>query len=63
MNQFVTRGLLPALSLLLGGIAMAADAPPAAAPKSAAPAAKTAPPSPTAPTAIRTRRCTRSVYC
>ena len=41
MNQFVTRGLLPALSLLLAGIAMAADTPPAAAPKSAAPAAKT----------------------
>jgi FKBP-type peptidyl-prolyl cis-trans isomerase FkpA len=39
MNQFVTRGLLPALSLLLAGIAMAADAPAAAAPKSTAPAA------------------------
>jgi FKBP-type peptidyl-prolyl cis-trans isomerase FkpA len=36
MNQFVTRGLLPALSLLLAGIAMAADAPAASAPKSAA---------------------------
>ncbi len=36
MNQFVTRGLLPALSLLLAGIAMAADAPAPAAPKSAA---------------------------
>jgi FKBP-type peptidyl-prolyl cis-trans isomerase FkpA len=36
MNQFVTRGLLPALSLLLAGIAMAADAPATAAPKSAA---------------------------
>ena len=42
MNQFVTRGLLPALSLLLAGIAMAADAPAAAAPKSAA-AASSAP--------------------
>ena len=36
MNQFVTRGLLPAFSLLLAGIAMAADAPAASAPKSAA---------------------------
>jgi FKBP-type peptidyl-prolyl cis-trans isomerase FkpA len=42
MNQFVTRGLLPALSLLLASIAMAADAPAAAAPKSAA-AASAAP--------------------
>jgi FKBP-type peptidyl-prolyl cis-trans isomerase FkpA len=43
MNQFVTRGLLPALSLLLAGIAMAADAPAAAPTKSpaAASAAKT----------------------
>ncbi len=42
MNQFVTRGLLPALSLLLAGFAMAADAPAAAAPKSTA-AANAAP--------------------
>jgi FKBP-type peptidyl-prolyl cis-trans isomerase FkpA len=38
MNQFVTRGLLPALSLLLAGAALAADTPAAAAPQSAAPA-------------------------
>jgi FKBP-type peptidyl-prolyl cis-trans isomerase FkpA len=38
MNQFVTRGLLPALTLLLAGMAMAADAPAAAAPKNAVPA-------------------------
>jgi FKBP-type peptidyl-prolyl cis-trans isomerase len=43
MNQFVTRGLLPALSLLLAGITMAADAPAAAAPKSAAPASAAKP--------------------
>jgi FKBP-type peptidyl-prolyl cis-trans isomerase FkpA/FKBP-type peptidyl-prolyl cis-trans isomerase FklB len=42
MNQFVTRGLLPALSLLLAGIALGADAPPAAATKTAAPAASPA---------------------
>jgi FKBP-type peptidyl-prolyl cis-trans isomerase FkpA len=43
MNQFVTRGLLPALSLLLAGITMAADTPAAAAPKSAAPASAAKP--------------------
>jgi FKBP-type peptidyl-prolyl cis-trans isomerase FkpA/FKBP-type peptidyl-prolyl cis-trans isomerase FklB len=41
MNQFVTRGLLPAFSLALAGMAMAADTPAAAAPKSAAPASAT----------------------
>ena len=38
MSQFVSRGLWPALSLVLGGMVMAADAPPAVAPSSAAPA-------------------------
>jgi FKBP-type peptidyl-prolyl cis-trans isomerase FkpA len=37
MSQFVSRGLWPALSLVVGGIVMAADAPPAAAPGSPAP--------------------------
>ncbi|HEX2791964.1 MAG TPA: FKBP-type peptidyl-prolyl cis-trans isomerase [Steroidobacteraceae bacterium] len=41
MNQFVTRGLLPALSLVLAGIAMAADTAPAATPAAATPAAAT----------------------
>src|SRR6202140_1530615 len=37
MNQFVTRGLVPALSLVLAVIAMAADTAPAASPQAAAP--------------------------
>jgi FKBP-type peptidyl-prolyl cis-trans isomerase FkpA len=48
MNQFIARGLLPALSLVLGGMAMAADAPAAATPKAAAPKATTATHAPTA---------------
>ena len=51
MNQFVTRGLLPALSLVLGGVAMAADAAPAAAPNSAAPKTATTQPAAHAPAA------------
>jgi FKBP-type peptidyl-prolyl cis-trans isomerase FkpA len=43
MNQFVARGLLPALSLVLAGMAMAADAPAAAAPKAAPKTASTQP--------------------
>jgi FKBP-type peptidyl-prolyl cis-trans isomerase len=43
MNQFISRGLLPALSLVFAGIAMAADPAAIAPPKSAhAPAAKPA---------------------
>ena len=38
MSQFVSRGLWPALSVVLGGMVMAADAPPVVAPASAAPA-------------------------
>ena len=37
MSQFVSRGLWPALSLVLAGMVMAADAPPAATPASPAP--------------------------
>jgi FKBP-type peptidyl-prolyl cis-trans isomerase FkpA len=37
MNQFVTRGLVPALCLALAGMSMAADSVPAAAPQAAAP--------------------------
>jgi FKBP-type peptidyl-prolyl cis-trans isomerase FkpA len=51
MNQFVTRGLLPALSLVLGGVAMAADAAPAAAPIPAAPKTATTQPAAHAPAA------------
>ncbi len=35
MNQFISRGLLPALSLVLGGMALAADSVPSASPKAA----------------------------
>jgi FKBP-type peptidyl-prolyl cis-trans isomerase FkpA/FKBP-type peptidyl-prolyl cis-trans isomerase FklB len=41
MNQFVTRGLLPALSLVLAGMSMAADTTPAAAPAAATPKSTT----------------------
>jgi FKBP-type peptidyl-prolyl cis-trans isomerase FkpA len=42
MTQFVSRGLLPALSLVLGGLAMAADQAPAATTKAAVPKSATA---------------------
>src|ERR1700686_2909657 len=45
MNQFVTRGLVPALSLVLAVIAMAADTAPAASPQAAAPKTDSFPPS------------------
>jgi FKBP-type peptidyl-prolyl cis-trans isomerase FkpA len=55
MNQLVLRGLSPALvvafTVLLGGIALAADAPTGAAPKAAAPAGAAAPSTPAAKTA------------
>ncbi|MFI4868706.1 MAG: FKBP-type peptidyl-prolyl cis-trans isomerase [Steroidobacterales bacterium] len=41
MNQMISRGLLPALSLVLGGMALAADSAPAAAPKAAPKSANT----------------------
>ncbi|MGA2862338.1 MAG: FKBP-type peptidyl-prolyl cis-trans isomerase [Steroidobacteraceae bacterium] len=41
MNQFVTRGLVPALSLVLAGISMAADSAPAASAQAAAPKSAT----------------------
>jgi FKBP-type peptidyl-prolyl cis-trans isomerase FkpA len=44
MTQFVSRGLLPALSLVLSGLAMAADATPAATTTAAAPKTATAQP-------------------
>jgi FKBP-type peptidyl-prolyl cis-trans isomerase FkpA/FKBP-type peptidyl-prolyl cis-trans isomerase FklB len=50
MSQFVSRGLWSALSLVLGSMVMAADAPPATTPASAAPASP-APKSGSAPTA------------
>jgi FKBP-type peptidyl-prolyl cis-trans isomerase FkpA len=43
MNQMISRGLLPALSLMLGGMAFAADPAAAAAPKAAPKAANTQP--------------------
>jgi FKBP-type peptidyl-prolyl cis-trans isomerase FkpA len=51
MNQFVARGLWPALSLVLGGMAMAADAPAAAAPNAAMPKAASTQPAAHAPAA------------
>jgi FKBP-type peptidyl-prolyl cis-trans isomerase FkpA len=44
MNQFVSRALLPALSLVLGGTVFAADAAPAVAPTNAAPKTATTQP-------------------
>jgi FKBP-type peptidyl-prolyl cis-trans isomerase FkpA len=44
MTQFVSRGLLPALSLVLSGLAMAADDAPATTTKAAAPKTATAQP-------------------
>jgi len=44
MTQFVSRGLLPALSLVLSGLAMAADEAPATTSKAAAPNTATAQP-------------------
>jgi FKBP-type peptidyl-prolyl cis-trans isomerase FkpA len=44
MTQFVSRGLLPALSLVLSGVAMAADSAPAATTTAAAPKTATAQP-------------------
>lgn len=46
MNQFVSRGLLPALSLVLGGMAMAADPAAAPAPTTAVPKTATTQPAP-----------------
>lgn len=43
MNQMISRGLLPALSLVLAGMAFAADSAPAAAPKAAPKTANTQP--------------------
>jgi FKBP-type peptidyl-prolyl cis-trans isomerase FkpA len=55
MNQFVSRGLPPALvvavTFLVGGSVLAADAPSAAAPKAAAPNAAAAPSTPAAKSA------------
>jgi FKBP-type peptidyl-prolyl cis-trans isomerase FkpA len=54
MNQFVSRALVPALSLVLGGMAIAADTAPTAESKAAAPKSATTPAAPAHGAAAKT---------